>query len=461
MKKYTAGRGPAPISPVAAFAFLCSLALCSLFVVITIKNKANVEALHMERLILEKALRINDAVSKLLYKTNSLSAIVQQGGDIAKNFAMLAPSIVDSEPSIMNVLIAPDGVVSTVYPLAGNEAVLGLNFFGAGAGNREAVAARDQERMVVGGPFKSVQGGEILVGRLPVYIDSVADKSRFWGLVSVTLKFPQVLDNADLGVFRNQGFSYELWRTNPDTEERQVILYDHEHAKPNARAIEKHISVVNTDWYLKVWSGRSWYNYPENLALVVASILISLLIMFITQSNFELKRMKLILEGMAKSDPLTGISNRRNFMEIARMNIERARRTGEDNCYIILFDLDRFKSINDTHGHIVGDNVLIDVTTRIKAAIRPYDLFARYGGEEFILWASLVNEKEARNMAERLRLSICDKPFKFDGTTLSVSASFGAARIDGYNLESAIPHADKALYQAKNGGRNRVVFWED
>ena len=458
MKNYAAGKR---LAPIAMIAFLCSLTLCSLFVAITVKNRANVETLRMERLILEKTLRINDAVSKLLYKTNSLSAIVQQGGDITKSFDALAPSIVDNEPSILNVLIAPDGVVSTVYPLEGNEAVLGLNFFGAGAGNREAVTARDQKHLVLGGPFKSVQGGEILVGRLPVYTDSAADKNRFWGLVSVTLKFPQVLDNADLGAFKNQGFSYELWRTNPDTEERQIILYDYEHEKPTTQAIEKHISVVNTDWYLKVWSGRSWYNYPENLALLVASILISLLIMFITQNNFELKRMRMSLEDMAKSDPLTGISNRRSFMEIAQMNIERARRMGEDNCYIILFDLDHFKSINDTHGHTVGDNVLIDVTARIKAAIRPYDLFARYGGEEFILWASLVNEKEAKNMAERLRLSLCVKPFKIDGAALSVSASFGAARIDTYNIEKAILQADKALYEAKSGGRNRVVFWEN
>jgi diguanylate cyclase (GGDEF)-like protein len=311
----------------------------------------------------------------------------------------------------------------------------------------------------LGGPFKSAQGGEVLVGRLPVYIDTQTKKHKFWGLVSVTLKFPQALDAAELSIFKTQGLAYELWRVNPDTNEKQVILSNYENSKSNHRFIEKHVPVINADWYLKVWPIRVWYSYPESLVLIIASFFISFLVLFVMQNNFVLKRMRFVLEDMAKCDPLTGIYNRRHFMEDSQMDIQRASRQ-KDDCYIILFDLDKFKSVNDTHGHLIGDNVLIDTTTRIKAVIRPYDLFARYGGEEFIIYASGIDKNGIAALAERLRLSICDKEFEYEGVCLNSSASFGIAHIGDYDINKAILHADKALYTAKNEGRNRVVFWD-
>jgi diguanylate cyclase len=177
------------------------------------------------------------------------------------------------------------------------------------------------------------------------------------------------------------------------------------------------------------------------------------------QNNRELKRMGTVLEGMAKCDPLTGIYNRRHFMDSSKTDMERARRAKED-CFVILFDLDKFKSVNDMHGHIIGDNVLIEVASRIKSIIRPYDLFARYGGEEFIIYASGADKNSISNLAERLRLSVCDKKFEYENVSLNSSASFGIARIDECDINTAILHADKALYTAKAEGRNRVVFWE-
>jgi diguanylate cyclase (GGDEF)-like protein len=224
--------------------------------------------------------------------------------------------------------------------------------------------------------------------------------------------------------------------------------------------MERYVPVSNADWYLRVWPIRMWYNYPQNIAIIIASLLISLIVLFVTQNNYQLKQMKFVWESEAKSDPLTGIYNRRHFMEISGMNIERARRLNAD-CYIILFDLDKFKDINDTHGHVVGDKVLIETTVRIKDFIRPYDLFARYGGEEFIIYASDIDKDSIARMVERLRLSLCDAKFEFEGVSLFLSASFGVALVDDYDINSAMTHADYALYTAKKRGRNRTVFWDE
>jgi diguanylate cyclase (GGDEF)-like protein len=238
-----------------------------------------------------------------------------------------------------------------------------------------------------------------------------------------------------------------------------VIASCHERAGPHIRYIEKHVPVINADWYLKVWPIRTWYSYPESLILIAACFLISLLVFFVVQNNAELKRMGFALKDMARCDPLTGIYNRRHFMEITNIDIERARRA-RDECFVILFDLDRFKSINDIHGHLIGDKVLMETASRIKSSIRPYDVFARYGGEEFIIYTSGVKTDYVVDFAERLRLSICERKFEYENVSLDSSASFGIAHVDEYDINKAILHADKALYLAKNRGRNRVVFWD-
>jgi len=459
MKKNIVEGRFAKLSGAAVLSFLCSLTLCSFLIGATIKNKLDLEKLNVNQLMLEKSFRINLTISKLLYKTNILASIIIQGNGSADGFDLAAPVIADN-PAILNVLLAPDGVVSNVYPFEGNERLMGFDFFGEGAGNNEAIAARDSGQMVLGGPFKSVQGDEVLTGRLPVFIDTVNEKNKFWGLVCVTLKFPQVLQDAELDILKNNGFSYELWRINPDTNEKQVILRDYIHV-PTTRFVEKHISIYNADWYLKVWPIPSWYSYPQNMLLIAAGFLVSFLIFFVMQNNHELKQIKFALEDMARSDPLTGICNRCHFMDILQMNLEKARRLNRDDCYIILFDLDKFKRVNDTYGHIAGDKILIETTLRITANIRAYDLFARYGGEEFIIYMSELDRDSVFELVERLRLCICEKKFEYEGAILCISASFGIARIENYDINKAISLADKALYAAKKNGRNRTVFWDE
>jgi CHASE1-domain containing sensor protein len=305
MKKNLIAKHSGKLSSIAILSFLVSLMLCSFLLTVTIRNRSNVERLQMEHLILEKTFRINEVISRLLYKTNSIATMVIQTrgieNDIAEIFDIVAPSIID-DPAIINILVAPDGIVTNVYPIENNEAVIGLDFFSEGAGNREAMAARDSGTLVLGGPFNLVQGGLALVGRMPVYIDTETERHKFWGLVSVTLRFPDALDAAELSILRTQGFAYELWRINPDTNERQVIASCHEHAGSNVRYIEKHVPVINADWYLKVWPIRKWYSYPENLALIISGFLISFLIFFVMQNNYELKQMRFILEEMTRAD---------------------------------------------------------------------------------------------------------------------------------------------------------------
>ena len=139
-------------------------------------------------------------------------------------------------------------------------------------------------------------------------------------------------------------------------------------------------------------------------------------------------------------------------------------RTGT-NCFIILFDLDRFKNTNDTYGHQAGDQVLKETARRVKSVIRPYDIFARYGGEEFTIFMTATDEITKENIVsavERCRIAICETPVIYNNLQIPVSASFGISyAAPRYEMEIAATQADIALYQAKNEGRNRVVFYND
>ncbi|MCL2213999.1 MAG: sensor domain-containing diguanylate cyclase [Treponema sp.] len=444
------------ISPIALFSLLTAIIFCAFIISATIIDRMKVTNMELEQKILEKTHRITETITKLLYKTHILAALaVHDSGD---SFDIIAPALVD-DPSIRNVLIAPDGIVSKVYPLSGNESVIGLNFFSEGAGNKEAVLARELGDLVLGGPFNLIQGGQALVGRMPVYTDTSTGEQKFWGLVSVTLNFPQVLDHSELDIFDEFGYSYELWRINSDTGERQIIAGNYSD-NTSSHFIERSVKILNAEWFVRISPVRMWYNYPENIVLIIAGICISFIVFFVMQNNFDMKNMQVIFEQMAISDPLTGIFNRRHFMDIMSINIEKSRRKKED-CYIIMFDIDGFKQINDTYGHQIGDKVLIEVTTRIKSHIRPYDLFARYGGEEFIIFTTDISKTDVKDMAERLRVSLCGSKYEYDRVSVNSSSSFGIAHIFDYDLDKAVKHADEALYKAKKNGRNCVVFYTD
>ena len=145
-------------------------------------------------------------------------------------------------------------------------------------------------------------------------------------------------------------------------------------------------------------------------------------------------------------------------MELASSQFERAKRTAVSS-FIIMFDVDHFKNVNDTYGHIMGDKVLICIAERVQKAIRPYDLFGRYGGEEFIMLVSDINEKDIENYTERMRAAINNISMVFDQTELTVSASFGVASVTAADsLHGVINIADEALYKAKNSGRNNVTM---
>lgn len=158
-------------------------------------------------------------------------------------------------------------------------------------------------------------------------------------------------------------------------------------------------------------------------------------------------------------DGLTEISNKRYLMEFLDRELARSARYNRPLA-LLLFDLDRFKQVNDTLGHLGGDFTLRELATCVKAGIRKEELFARYGGEEFAVVLPEVTQEGALGIAERIRTRVESHPFQFDGKQYQITISVGVATTTGDETMTPVElirHADEKLFQAKHQGRNRVV----
>ena len=163
------------------------------------------------------------------------------------------------------------------------------------------------------------------------------------------------------------------------------------------------------------------------------------------------------LEIYATTDALTGLYNRRYFSEHSKMRFDECMRM-EEPISVIIFDIDFFKSVNDTYGHAGGDAVLAAVSDISKKQLRAYDLIARYGGEEFAVLLPNTGAEKALEIAERLRKSVENHTTQFLNSSINCTISLGVAvsNDDCPELERLIDKADNALYCAKLSGRNRV-----
>jgi len=163
------------------------------------------------------------------------------------------------------------------------------------------------------------------------------------------------------------------------------------------------------------------------------------------------------LEAVSFTDSLTGLYNRYYFNQVSRKQMLLAARNKQVMCLLIC-DIDHFKQVNDQHGHLAGDIALKHVAGLIAGGVRESDICARYGGEEFLLMLSNAGAESGMAVAEKVRAAVESSPCDIgDGKFLNLTASFGVAEMQGTdNINDVIDLADKALYEAKNNGRNQV-----
>ena len=198
-------------------------------------------------------------------------------------------------------------------------------------------------------------------------------------------------------------------------------------------------------------------------AIIVSSIAIWYSDSIKSSSLADLEKTKDQLNYLATVDPLTNTFNRRHFLELSERRIKRVQ-TSNGHASFLLFDIDHFKKINDEHGHIIGDQVLQGMALICMNNLRTEDILGRFGGEEFVILLPDTKLEDARNIAERLRRLIAETPIETDIGPIRTTISIGIAikeKSTALSIDQLLSRADRAMYRAKQAGRNRVIIWDE
>lgn len=238
---------------------------------------------------------VQRSVENALSSTYALAALVRRGQGDIQDFSTIAAEMLPLYQGAAALALAPDGIVKKIVPLQGNEKAIGHNLMKDPERDKEAILARDSGRLTLAGPFNLVQGGVGAAGRFPVYLPDNNGEARFWGLVSVLIRFPAVIEKTGLDQLLSQGYDYALWRKHPDTGERHVFASSSDQVLTNT--VDQTLSVPNATWTLSLAPRGGWKAAGQSGWWLVLATLIALGASALAWSLVEIRRHRDALEA--------------------------------------------------------------------------------------------------------------------------------------------------------------------
>ena len=394
--------------------------------------------------------RIKNEIADGIGITDTLEQIlISENGEIHQ-FETIAGNLMSD--SIESMQLAPNGVVTDIYPAEGNEAGK-IDLLHDKDRKEISCYARDNHATITQGPFELKQGGYGIAVRNPVYLKDKSGQEYFWGFTIVILRVPDIFSDT-VSALSNFGYEYKILKTDIPWSDTYKVVYqsDGQIDHPVSYAF----TVGDGTWKLEVTPKTGWRN---NTLLIIISgmfLTISLLLSVLTRVWLVAKEHKNKYKILARTDSLTNIYNRYGFDELAEKIISKNPQT---HFVAALLDIDDFKFINDIYGHSYGDKALKSLADSMKAFFPSDALLGRNGGDEFCILLPNCTFKEADKQLQQF--TKLPKTFSYHGKELAFYISLGYAE---YPTFAASPSqlmrcADAALYEIKLHGKNGCMAY--
>lgn len=377
-----------------------------------------------------------------------------------KTFDALGRNLLTVDNNLRSVGLAPNNVLSLVYPLAGNEKAVGVDYRRVPNQWAEVERAMLERQIVISGPLSLVQGGKAILVRVPIFAavpaEQTSPKRPYWGVATLVVDVAKLLATSGLTEMQKTNQVQLAFGPNVQSTAGQHIA-GHVFGTQDS-PVKLMVDVPGSGgWELRAQPLTGWTTFgPEvRLSWIVGtaiSLLIAGLAFLVGYEFFKVRALALI-------DPLTDLPNRRLLELRMRTSAQHGERAGR-GFEIFFVDLDGFKPVNDTHGHGVGDQLLVEIGRKLRRFVSSKDTVARVGGDEFIILVPRsMTDAERKNYRDGLDAYLDDE-IEVAGVTLPVRASIGQASYpeDAEHVDELRRIADARMYLEKTRKRMHATL---
>ena len=394
--------------------------------------------------------RIKNEIINGIEITDILKQIlISEKGDF-NQFDTIAENIMSD--SVESIQLAPDGIVTDIYPAEGNEAGK-IDLLHDKERRKISCYARDNHTIITQGPFELKQGGCGIAVRNPVYLKDKNEEEYFWGFTIVILRVPDIFSDA-IHALSDFGYEYSLSKTDAPWSDNYTVVYRSD--EKLTHPVSYDFTIGEENWKFEITPDNGWRNTTLFVAVTGIFTSIILLLSVLTRVWLVSKENKNKFQILAHTDSLTGIYNRYGFDEATEKMIDK---NPKAHYVAALLDIDDFKFINDIYGHDYGDRALKNLADSMKAFFPPDTLLGRNGGDEFCV---LLPDYTFENAEEQLRqFTQLPKSFSYRGKEYPFYISLGYAEYPTFasNHSQLMRCADAALYEIKLHGKNGCMAY--
>ena len=384
--------------------------------------------------------------------TDTLKQVVISGDGNINKFYDIAAKMMDD--SIHSIQIAPNGVVTEIYPKEGNESgkIDLINDSDRGEISRYA---RDNDTVIMQGTFKLKQGGYGIAVRNPVYLENENGQKSFWGFTIVILKVPEIFSES-VEALSNFGFKYSLQKCASPWDDTYEWVYGSK--KELNDPVIYDFDVYRDKWRLEILPKSGFYNNSNLIYMFIGGVIIVLLLTGLTVALISINENRKLFKKLAVTDTLTGIYNRLGFN---RQVEQYMRQNPQKHCVVAMLDIDDFKLVNEVYGHAAGDGVLQKLAESMKQYFSKDVILGRNGGDEFCIFMPDCTAVEVKPFLKKFTEETRNFYCKGEAHTFTISLGYAEYPVLADECSKLVRCADMALYTVKMRGKNGCMAYRE